>query len=80
MPKQKPERQKQTYGYVRISTTEQHEDRQLIALLPFAIPPANLYIDKQREIDDAHAAALCGISVRTLYNITVERRKREKRV
>jgi len=47
MPKQKPERQKQTYGYVRISTTEQHEDRQLIALSPFAIPPANLYIDKQ---------------------------------
>ena len=40
-------RQKQTYGYVRISTTEQHEDRQLIALLPFAIPPKNLYIDKQ---------------------------------
>jgi len=40
-------RQPQTYGYVRISTAEQHEDRQLIALLPFAIPPANLYIDKQ---------------------------------
>ena len=210
MPKQKPERQPQTYGYVCISTTEQHEDRQLIALSPFAIPPANLYIDKQsgkdfqrtkyrqlmrrlkpgdliiikevdrlgrnyaeiieqwrlitkekcadikvvdmplldtayckdllgtfiadlvlqvmsysaqverdnllqrqaegiaaakvkgvrfgrpaavlpddfgeiyarwraREIDDAQAAALCGVSVRTLYNITVERRKREKR-
>ena len=40
-------RQNQTYGYVRISTAEQHEDRQLIALSPFAIPPANLYIDKQ---------------------------------
>jgi len=40
-------RQPQTYGYIRISTAEQHEDRQLIALSTFAIPPANLYIDKQ---------------------------------
>ena len=39
--------QAQTYGYVRISTTEQHEDRQLIALLPFEIPAGNLFIDKQ---------------------------------
>ena len=37
----------ETYGYVRISTTDQHEDRQLIALSPFAIPTANLYVDKQ---------------------------------
>jgi DNA invertase Pin-like site-specific DNA recombinase len=42
-----PKRKSQTYGYVRISTAEQHEDRQLIALLPFAIPPANLYVEKQ---------------------------------
>jgi len=42
-----PKHQKQTYGYVRISTAEQHEDRQLIALLPYAIPSANLYVDKQ---------------------------------
>ena len=39
--------QSQTYGYVRISTAEQHEDRQLIALASFGIPPANLYIEKQ---------------------------------
>lgn len=47
MPKQVSNHQSQTYGYIRISTTEQHEDRQLIALSPFAIPPCNLYIDKQ---------------------------------
>jgi len=47
MPKQLLNRQSQKYGYVRISTTEQHEDRQLIALSPFGIPPANLYVDKQ---------------------------------
>ena len=42
-----PKHQSQTYGYVRISTAEQHEDRQLIALSPFGIAPANLYIEKQ---------------------------------
>ena len=39
--------QVQRYGYIRISTAEQHEDRQLIALSPFEIPESNLYIDKQ---------------------------------
>jgi len=47
MSNNNPGRAPENYGYVRISTTEQHEDRQLIALLPFAIPPANLYVDKQ---------------------------------
>ena len=46
MPKQAT-RQSQRYGYIRISTTEQNEDRQLIALAPFNIPPGNLYIEKQ---------------------------------
>lgn len=35
-----------TYGYVRVSTKEQHEDRQLIALSEFDIPKHNIYIDK----------------------------------
>ena len=35
-----------TYGYVRVSTKEQHEDRQLIALSEFDIPRKNIYIDK----------------------------------
>ena len=35
------------YGYIRVSTREQHEDRQLIALQELNIPLANLYIDKQ---------------------------------
>ncbi len=34
------------YGYVRVSTKEQNEDRQLIALAEFNIPPENLYVDK----------------------------------
>ncbi len=36
-----------TYGYIRVSTREQNEDRQLIALREMAVPEANLFMDKQ---------------------------------
>lgn len=35
------------FGYIRVSTKEQNEDRQIIALSTFDIPKRNLYIDKQ---------------------------------
>lgn len=35
------------YGYIRVSTREQNENRQLIALREMAVPKANLYMDKQ---------------------------------
>lgn len=35
------------FGYVRVSTREQNEDRQLIALNDFHVPGENIYIDKQ---------------------------------
>ena len=35
------------YGYVRVSTKEQNEDRQLIALREVGVTDRNLYIDKQ---------------------------------
>ena len=35
------------YGYVRVSTREQNEDRQLIALQELLIPTENIYMDKQ---------------------------------
>lgn len=35
------------YGYIRVSTKDQNEDRQLLALKELAIPPRNLFIDKQ---------------------------------
>ena len=35
------------YGYVRVSTRDQNEDRQLIAMEGLAIPEKNIYIDKQ---------------------------------
>lgn len=36
-----------TYGYVRVSTQEQNEARQLIALREAAVPERNIYMDKQ---------------------------------
>ena len=36
-----------TYGYVRVSTKEQNEDRQLIALHDFGVLQKNIYMDKQ---------------------------------
>ena len=35
------------YGYVRVSTKEQNEDRQLIALNDVGVLPKNIYMDKQ---------------------------------
>lgn len=35
------------YGYVRVSTREQNEDRQLIALREMGVPEKNIYMDKQ---------------------------------
>lgn len=35
------------YGYIRVSSADQNEDRQLIALRGCQIPERNLYIDKQ---------------------------------
>ncbi len=36
-----------TYGYVRVSTKEQNEDRQMIAMGEIHVPLKNIYIDKQ---------------------------------
>ena len=35
------------YGYIRVSTREQNEDRQVIALREVGVPERNVYIDKQ---------------------------------
>lgn len=35
------------YGYIRVSTREQNEDRQIIAMRELHIPSVNLYVDKQ---------------------------------
>lgn len=34
------------YGYIRVSTKEQNEDRQRIALAEFPVPEENIFMDK----------------------------------
>ena len=36
-----------TYGYIRVSTRDQNEDRQLIAMRELSIPERNVFLDKQ---------------------------------
>ena len=36
-----------TYGYIRISTRDQNEDRQLIAMQGLGIPKKNIFLDRQ---------------------------------
>ena len=36
-----------TYGYIRVSSIDQNEDRQIIAMQSLSIPESQLYIDKQ---------------------------------
>ena len=36
-----------TYGYVRVSSKGQNEDRQLLALRELGIPEKNIFIEKQ---------------------------------
>ena len=38
---------KKKYGYVRVSTREQNEDRQMIAMVEMDVPEQNIFIDKQ---------------------------------
>ncbi|MCL2108683.1 MAG: recombinase family protein [Oscillospiraceae bacterium] len=35
-----------TYGYIRVSSADQNEDRQFIAMTDLKIPPKNIYTDK----------------------------------
>lgn len=35
------------YGYIRVSSTDQNEDRQILAMREAGIPAGNVYIDKQ---------------------------------
>jgi len=36
-----------TFGYIRVSSTDQNEDRQLVKMQGLKIPPENIFIDKQ---------------------------------
>ena len=35
------------YGYIRVSSADQNEDRQLLAMQELKVPPACIFIDKK---------------------------------
>ncbi len=37
----------ETYGYIRVSTREQNEDRQRLAMQEAGVAPGRIYMDKQ---------------------------------
>lgn len=39
--------ERRIYGYIRVSTREQNEDRQMIALREVGVPEINIFLDKQ---------------------------------
>lgn len=47
-----------TYGYVRVSTRTQNEDRQLIAMREFGVPPEHIVVEKQSGKDFERPAYL----------------------
>ena len=48
----------QTYGYVRVSTREQNEERQLVAMRNFGITDSGIFLDKQSGKDFQRKAYL----------------------
>lgn len=48
----------ETYGYVRVSTKTQNEDRQLIAMREFGVPEEHIIVEKQSGKDFARPAYL----------------------
>ena len=75
-----------TYGYVRVSSIDQNEDRQLVAMAEAKVLTKNIYMDKQSgrdfekiirdwekgKISTVDALLLCNMSESTFY-----RRRRE---
>ena len=65
------------YGYVRVSSTDQNEDRQMLALGEKSIPRENIYMDKQSG-KDFHRPRYCALTRRlrrgdVLYVLSIDR-------
>ena len=57
-----------TYGYARVSSTDQNAERQLIALLKNNVEEKNIYTDKQsgRDFKDRNTKSLYQGSIRAI--------------
>ena len=38
---------RKTYGYIRVSSSDQNENRQLLAMLEARVPESRIFMDKQ---------------------------------
>ena len=61
-----------TYGYVRVSSRDQNEARQLTAMREFGVPPKNIYVDKQsgKDFDRPQYKKLLRKMKRAIYSIS----------
>lgn len=68
--------QQKMYGYVRVSTREQNEERQRIALLEMGVPKERIYVDlneqwrritKEKGRFGRQEAMLCDMPLSTFY-------------
>ncbi len=60
------------YGYVRVSSTDQNEERQLIALREKGVDDKNVYMDKQsgKDFDRPQYKKLLRKMKRAIYSIS----------
>ena len=64
-----------TYGYVRVSTREQNEDRQLIALKDYKVLESNIYV-AQTERENIHQRQREGIEAAKLRGVKFGRSRK----
>ena len=60
------------YCYIRVSSRDQHEDRQLIIMNEYGIPKRNFYVDKQsgKDFDRPKYKKLVRKLKRTIFSIS----------
>ncbi len=66
-----------TYGYIRVSSTDQNEDRQVAAMHEVGVPEPNIYMDKQsgKDFNRPQYAGLAGKLKKgdLLYILSIDR-------
>ena len=65
------------YGYVRVSSTDQNEDRQMIALREVPVPEKNIFMDKQsgKDFERPHYKKLVRNITRTVRYFPVDSKR-----
>lgn len=58
----------QSYGYIRVSSKDQHEDRQLVAMREVGVSDENIFLDKQsgKDFERSSTKSWCAESDRAI--------------